>query len=1561
MSTEDQDEIEFSETIPEFDLLNVNEKTNDEDFDFDDLLARLDDAAGTSNTQVKMETSAKVEQVKKASSKNYNNGSNSNYKPRKEKTVHFEEPLDVSQYDECSLLMAVEQKLTKHERAFQEDDDFYEPFPLDKSSFEEYEDQSSLKKRKGIMTITDIQSAIQYEEDEVEISRMEDEERMKQIGNKFSNKTDEEMEEIEEIPVEGGGKEGGPNPNGTEDPSTPAVKKSWVSKKKLPSRYYDELKQTNKLAISYPFDLDEFQQQAVLRLERHETVFIAAHTSAGKTVIAEYGIAMAFRSRKRTVYTSPIKALSNQKYHDFKEKFGAQNVGIITGDLSINPNAQCIIMTTEIFRSMLYKATKLIDEVEFVIFDEVHYVNDIERGVVWEEVIIMLPSTITMIFLSATTPNAADFSDWIGRIKQKNVFLISTNKRPVPLIHYLYYNSEIYKILEGDRNYNYNAISQIKKREIERNRPKPKSAENTIFAAQRKQEKAMLAAQAAGKDYKKAQHIISSYDDKKPGKKYTGTVVKKKGPPGGSKGQWLELIRILKDGGREETNSLHEIVFEGVTCSQAVLSKEARKQKTEQFVKYEKLPKELRAILSKKEYESIEYRDDSSSNKTVEGAGGSGADAVEDEDTGLLPVVVFSFSKKRCEELAEFFKGQDYLNAISKSYVQKLFSSIFSKLKHIDKDLPQINQLKEMLNRGIGIHHGGLLPILKETVELLFANHIIKLLFATETFAMGVNMPTKAVIFNGYHKHDGNSFRMLYTGEYIQMAGRAGRRGLDKYGTVIITAWNSIPSEMTMKTLLIGNPRLLTSQFRLRYNMILNLIKSNNLTILEMIKKSFTEFTIQKQLITYSIGNKLEKYLSFFSYLSSALLYVNSEEKEIKEIITEIEIENRLSYLQQTRNYINKFSIARSLFYEQLLFLKLHCSKEFDFNSFFTFGRLLYFQNEYSGCPRLGMIIANPLRNNKMIKPLTLEALNESSSSLIDRKKKPKVYEKSDLAKTRNSLLNNLPSAPSSSMANMTKQQQLQQQLKEKKDKAAAAKKPPTAPTAATSSGMIVPDKDPLLEELEETFVWVVCLLSSDKDDSDLPQWCIDYTAMTGQLPYDKAILDLNMIYEPKYGKHDLSSYMIIKVAMKDICNVVSPIIDLSSFSSGSSSSSHSSQRSRRGGGGGGGGGNSSSGLEGLGSADGPSRIPTNELLLSLILDGSSLERLLSNSTDFIKDYGISNLSFYEKQNKIITMMSELLVCHRNLLNYSSTIQQNQRHLTEDDNNYYYFNSCYYSLTKIFLKIQYLNKIEKKIDFIKYFISDENLLLFPEFQQKITILKNLGYLQYEKNIAFKAAAGKEGSSTAMVPAPVSTSASSNPTTNMNNYRITRKGLICCEINTCHELLGTEIIFSSLLDPLDPIEAVAILSALIFQEKVDPSSMEGIVDELTPNMEIAKGEIITILYRLNMIEGNDDSSEEGDLLEEVTTNLTSALNNKPVLNFGLCPVIYEWAKGTSFKEITQITTFQEGSIVRTITRLNELCRDFQKAAIQMGNQLLYYKMEEASKCIKRDIVFSGTLY
>lgn len=202
-------------------------------------------------------------------------------------------------------------------------------------------------------------------------------------------------------------------------------------------------------AHEYPFELDNFQKEAVYHLEQGDSVFVAAHTSAGKTVVAEYAIALAQKHMTRCIYTSPIKALSNQKFRDFKQTFGAENVGILTGDVQINPEAPCLIMTTEILRSMLYRGADLIRDVEFVIFDEVHYVNDLERGVVWEEVIILCPQHISLILLSATVPNTKEFADWVGRTKKRDIYVISTPKRPVPLEHFLYAGKELHKIVDA--------------------------------------------------------------------------------------------------------------------------------------------------------------------------------------------------------------------------------------------------------------------------------------------------------------------------------------------------------------------------------------------------------------------------------------------------------------------------------------------------------------------------------------------------------------------------------------------------------------------------------------------------------------------------------------------------------------------------------------------------------------------------------------------------------------------------------------------------------------------------------------------------------------------------------------------------------------------------------------------------------------------------------------------------------------------------------------------------------------------------------------------------------
>ncbi|TKA66934.1 hypothetical protein B0A49_07103, partial [Cryomyces minteri] len=205
------------------------------------------------------------------------------------------------------------------------------------------------------------------------------------------------------------------------------------------------------MAREWPFELDIFQKEAVYHLENGDSVFVAAHTSAGKTVVAEYAIALAAKHMTKTIYTSPIKALSNQKFRDFRQTF--DDVGILTGDVQIRPEASCLIMTTEILRSMLYRGADLIRDVEFVVFDEVHYVNDLERGVVWEEVIIMLPEHVTLILLSATVPNTYEFASWVGRTKQKDIYVISTPKRPVPLEHYLWANKAMHKIVSADKQF----------------------------------------------------------------------------------------------------------------------------------------------------------------------------------------------------------------------------------------------------------------------------------------------------------------------------------------------------------------------------------------------------------------------------------------------------------------------------------------------------------------------------------------------------------------------------------------------------------------------------------------------------------------------------------------------------------------------------------------------------------------------------------------------------------------------------------------------------------------------------------------------------------------------------------------------------------------------------------------------------------------------------------------------------------------------------------------------------------------------------------------------------
>jgi len=526
------------------------------------------------------------------------------------------------------------------------------------------------------------------------------------------------------------------------------------------------------MAREWPFELDTFQKEAVYHLENGDSVFVAAHTSAGKTVVAEYAIALAAKHMTKAIYTSPIKALSNQKFRDFQGVF--DDVGILTGDVQIRPEASCLIMTTEILRSMLYRGADLIRDVEYVIFDEVHYVNDLERGVVWEEVIIMLPEYVTLILLSATVPNTFEFASWVGRTKKKDIYVISTPKRPVPLQHFLWANKDKHLIVGAEKTFiekgwkDANDILQGKDKVKAPPIAEPAPTGRGGAAGGRGQ------AQRGGRGGPAQRGA--------PGQRGGPQQGRGRGQPA-SRGQG-NIARTGRGGGRTT----------------------AAQDRTLWVAVVQHLKKEE-----------------------------------------LLPACIFVFSKKRCEENADSLSTLDFCTAAEKSAIHMILEKSLARLKPKDRDLPQIRRMRELLARGIAVHHGGLLPIVKEVVEILFARTLVKVLFATETFAMGLNLPTRTVVFSGFRKHDGRSFRNLTPGEYTQMAGRAGRRGLDSVGIVIIVAPGSeeAPPAGELRQMILGDPTKLRSQFRLTYNMMLNLLRVEALKIEEMIKRSFSENATQ--------------------------------------------------------------------------------------------------------------------------------------------------------------------------------------------------------------------------------------------------------------------------------------------------------------------------------------------------------------------------------------------------------------------------------------------------------------------------------------------------------------------------------------------------------------------------------------------------------------------------------------------------------------------------------------------------------------------------------------------
>lgn len=465
------------------------------------------------------------------------------------------------------------------------------------------------------------------------------------------------------------------------------VRQDW-----LPDDYAEHV---DEIILNVGFAPDVFQKQAFYFLSRECSVFVAAHTSSGKTLVAEYAISLSQQHGTRTIYTSPIKALSNQKYYDFRQKY--RDVGLVTGDVQVNPTAKCLIMTTEILRNMVYRNGDLLRDTEFIVFDEVHYINDPDRGVVWEECIIMLPRHIGLIMLSATIPNSLEFSEWVGRTKDRTVYVISTNKRAVPLEHVIYCDWDVYAVDDSLQ----------------------KSASNF-------------------------------------------------------KGNLVPFSKKTKPTGRFKILDLANFV--------------------------------------------VRRR--------------------------LTPAIFFCFSKKKCEEYAEILRTLSLNDEASRREIREFLDRAIRHLSPEDKNLPQVLSMSAMVLNGVAVHHGSLLPFVKECVEILFSMNLVKLLIATETFAMGVNMPAKCCVFLSLSKIDGGAFRYVSAGEYIQMSGRAGRRGMDEVGTVMI-ADPRMPPLTAIRKVIQGIPFSLASQFRLSFGLILLSLRSN-VKVEELMRRSYREHDVQR-------------------------------------------------------------------------------------------------------------------------------------------------------------------------------------------------------------------------------------------------------------------------------------------------------------------------------------------------------------------------------------------------------------------------------------------------------------------------------------------------------------------------------------------------------------------------------------------------------------------------------------------------------------------------------------------------------------------------------------------
>ena len=458
--------------------------------------------------------------------------------------------------------------------------------------------------------------------------------------------------------------------------------------------------------INFPYKLDHFQKEAIKALDASNSVLVTAPTSSGKTFVAEYAIEKALEESKHLYYTAPIKALCNQKFRDFSNQFGEENVGLLTGDHSIRSDSKVLVMTTEVLRNMLYSSRGAPEDLRYVVLDEIHFLEDPYRGAVWEEIILTLPKNVLIVALSATVSNADELKDWITSVRG-NIEKITRETRPVPL-------------------------------------------KGHFFAVEK------------------------------------------------SRNHQLTRIEILKNG---KPNSRGQIFSN------------ARRGRGKQNFRRWTTPRRSEIVAELKKLE-------------------------------MLPAIYFIFSRKGCDEARDsMVRYVGSLNNIEEGKkARKYAEERFALLTEEEKRILRVDLLLEGLEKGFASHHAGLLPLFKQTIEELFSLGLLKLVFATETLAVGVNLPARSVVIEKLTKFNGESHELLKPSQFTQLTGRAGRRGIDVEGHSF-TCWSPFVPFNEVADLLTSKEFALISAFTPTYNMLANLLSTRSESeAAELLANSFAQF-----------------------------------------------------------------------------------------------------------------------------------------------------------------------------------------------------------------------------------------------------------------------------------------------------------------------------------------------------------------------------------------------------------------------------------------------------------------------------------------------------------------------------------------------------------------------------------------------------------------------------------------------------------------------------------------------------------------------------------------------